>query len=375
MAGSKRARTDAWGDGATEALCAIEVEAIRSAAACANHSAPTTVRELLRRRRAGESAGTAGAARLTTACPELDAVLGGGLPTGAVVEIVGESNCGKTQLCLQLLLSSQWAPQRGGLGGRSLYIHTEHDGPLRRLRELAEFHADKGFVEPDACDRIFVEKCGESAPALLGVLVRARALLRRFERTEAPVRLLIVDSIANLFRDFGEARNAAANNDSDGHVRRVAIDRSRMLYQIARTLRQYAAEFGVCVVVTNHVVDRIAESGSHEAQRAAGGRPLASSGREVLPSLGLPWAQCIQGRYFVGRTLRRLDARRFDTSGVVRRIEVLRSPPVPRPPRASPVNACAYVINKLGVWGLPSHIAEESEGALGQHVTSAAQGT
>ena len=37
-------------------------------------------------------------------------------------------------------------------------------------------------------------------------------------------------------------------------------------------------------------------------------------------------------------------------------------------------NACAYVINKLGVWGLPSHIAEESEGALGQHVTSAAQG-
>ncbi len=51
--------------------------------------------------------------RLTTGCPLLDATLQGGLRTGHLHEIVGESNCGKTQLCLQLLLTCQWNPSHG----------------------------------------------------------------------------------------------------------------------------------------------------------------------------------------------------------------------------------------------------------------------
>ena len=53
------------------------------------------------------------ARRLTTGCPLLDETLQGGLRTGCIHEIVGESNCGKTQLCLQLLLTSQWKKENG----------------------------------------------------------------------------------------------------------------------------------------------------------------------------------------------------------------------------------------------------------------------
>ncbi|GFY80688.1 homolog of X-ray repair cross complementing 3 [Actinidia rufa] len=41
--------------------------------------------------------------KLTAGCPVLDRLLGGGVPCSSVTELVSESGCGKTQLCLQLL--------------------------------------------------------------------------------------------------------------------------------------------------------------------------------------------------------------------------------------------------------------------------------
>lgn len=54
--------------------------------------------------------------RLSVGCPLLDELLRGGLPTGGIVELSGESGAGKTQLALQLCLSVQLPVQHGGLG-------------------------------------------------------------------------------------------------------------------------------------------------------------------------------------------------------------------------------------------------------------------
>ncbi|GMH16640.1 hypothetical protein Nepgr_018481 [Nepenthes gracilis] len=52
--------------------------------------------------------------KCTLDCPVLDRFLFGGIPCNTVTEIVAESGCGKTQLCLQLLLSSQLPTSLGG---------------------------------------------------------------------------------------------------------------------------------------------------------------------------------------------------------------------------------------------------------------------
>lgn len=45
--------------------------------------------------------------RLTTGCRELDKILGGGIETGSLTEISGESSTGKTQLCHTLAVTCQ----------------------------------------------------------------------------------------------------------------------------------------------------------------------------------------------------------------------------------------------------------------------------
>lgn len=66
---------------------------------------------------------------------------------GELTEFVGESTAGKTQLCLQLLLTLQ--SQFSG-GATALYIHTEGHYPGRRLQDLAVARRDAlaTFQEP-----------------------------------------------------------------------------------------------------------------------------------------------------------------------------------------------------------------------------------
>ncbi len=109
--------------------------------------------------------------KLSTGCPNLDAVLNGGLPCGSLTEVAGgkfhasasgclahllslppltarrppashsrpagEAAASKTQLCLQLLLTAQLPREYGGLGGSAVYVHTEGEPALKRLHQLA----------------------------------------------------------------------------------------------------------------------------------------------------------------------------------------------------------------------------------------------
>ena len=87
--------------------------------------------------------------KCTCGCPELDALLRGGVPCGAITELCGEHSCSgaahllvlfpsrkrgvaggtgeaaaaKTQLCLQLLLCAQLPVDQGGLDGSALCAH------------------------------------------------------------------------------------------------------------------------------------------------------------------------------------------------------------------------------------------------------------
>ncbi|XP_020231987.1 DNA repair protein XRCC3 homolog [Cajanus cajan] len=261
--------------------------------------------------------------KCTMGCPALDRFLAGGVPCDSVTEFVGESGCGKTQLCLQLALSAQLPPSRGGLSASAIFIHTEFPFPLRRLRHLSRaFRASNPTLPcPDPCDRVFV-RAVHSAEELLHAIPTIEAFLLHSRSRWRPVRIIVIDSIAALFRsDFD-------NTGSD--LRR----RSSLFFRISGGLRRLARGFGLAVVVTNQVVDFIGEG---EVRVGNLGNGLYSSGRRVCPALGLAWAHCVNSRVFLSR----------DENEPVktRRMSIVFAPHLPH-------SSCEYVIKGDGVFGL-----------------------
>ena len=108
---------------------------------------------------------------LTRGCAS---ILRGGLPSGSLTELAGESTVGKTQLCLQLLLTAQLPLSDGGLAGRSLYIHTEGKPQLGRLAAIA---AARFQQLHSPCDNVLVANASAGPEQLCDALQQAR--LRR----------------------------------------------------------------------------------------------------------------------------------------------------------------------------------------------------
>ncbi|XP_042474260.1 DNA repair protein RAD51 homolog 2-like isoform X3 [Zingiber officinale] len=66
----------------------------------------------------------------------LDRALRGGIPFGALTELVGPSGIGKTQFCLKLALLAALPSSYGGLNGRVIYMDTESKFHSTRLIEI-----------------------------------------------------------------------------------------------------------------------------------------------------------------------------------------------------------------------------------------------
>jgi DNA-repair protein XRCC3 len=87
----------------------------------------------------------------------------------------------------------------------------------------------------------------------------------------------------------------------------------------------------VAVVVVNHVVD-CSEEGTLPVtlvalEQATGGRALRTSGRRVMPALGLLWAHCVTTRLFLSRATPAGALSVGDM--VVRRMRVVFAPHLP----------------------------------------------
>ncbi|XP_077238313.1 homolog of X-ray repair cross complementing 3 (XRCC3) [Tasmannia lanceolata] len=264
--------------------------------------------------------------KCTLGCPILDRFLDGGIPCNSVTEISGESSSGKTQLCLQLLLCAQLPISQGGLASSSLYIHSEFPFPFRRLRQLSLSFLSQS---DDPCDRIFVHPV-QSADELLSLLDRIEIFLSN-PPSSLPVKLIVIDSIAALFRS--EFDNSPAD------LKR----RSSLFFRIAGKLKSQANRFGIAVVITNQVVDLV-ESDGVSGLRIGNFGCLYSSGRRVCPALGVSWANCVNSRLFLSR---RDEIVNGDSGGggTRRKLQVVFAPHLPE-------SSCEFVIVREGVFGV-----------------------
>lgn len=250
------------------------------------------------------------AAKLSLGCPLLNRLLSGGLPAASVTEIAGESASGKTQLCLQLALLAPLSP----LSSSCLFLHSDLPFPLRRLRLLAP------KSHTDLLDNVLVAAV-HSPSDLLSLLSRAQHHLSHPSHSphRLPIRLILLDSIASLFRADFDA--------SPADLKR----RSVLFFKISAKLKELAYMHQCVVVVTNQVMDVV--------EGETGNTVAWSSGRRVSPALGLAWANCVNTRLFLTREV--------DGAGgsAKRRMKVAFAPHLPE-------RACEFVIRRDGVFGV-----------------------
>ncbi|XP_056402931.1 DNA repair protein XRCC3 isoform X2 [Hyla sarda] len=149
--------------------------------------------------------------KLSLGCSLLNNFLRGGIPIIGITELAGESSAGKTQIALQLCLSVQYSAEYGGLGAGAVYICTEDSFPSKRLQQLIKFqHKLRTDVPADVIrsihfgDSIYIEHMADIDTLTDCITKKLPILFRR-----SPVRLIVIDSIAALFRCEFTAKDAA----------------------------------------------------------------------------------------------------------------------------------------------------------------------
>ncbi|MCJ1415412.1 hypothetical protein MMC32_001744 [Xylographa parallela] len=199
---------------------------------------------------------------ISTLDDDLDAALGGGIPTGYITEITGESGAGKTQLLLTLLLSAQLPPPHG-LSRPTLYISTEHALPTTRLTQLLRTHPLLApLPSPPSLSRILTLQTPDLESQDHILHYQLPVALARHQPA-----LLVIDSIAANYRAETSSRTPTPSTHPAALAQRAAD-----LVRLGQLLRALARQHDCAVVVANQVGDRfapVALSPSHTPRHLA----------------------------------------------------------------------------------------------------------
>ncbi|HDD46476.1 MAG TPA: DNA repair and recombination protein RadA [Candidatus Aenigmarchaeota archaeon] len=172
--------------------------------------------------------------RITTGSKNLDALLGGGVETQAIIEAHGAFGSSKTQLAHQLAVNVQLPEEKNGLNGKAIFIDTENTFRPERIRQMAEA-LDLDWKK--TLNNIFVARAYNSDHQIL-LVEKADKIIR-----ENNVRLLIIDSLTSTFRSDYTGRGSLA-------------DRQQKLNRHLHKLQKLADMYNLAVYVTNQVMSR-----------------------------------------------------------------------------------------------------------------------
>ncbi|XP_044128120.1 DNA repair protein XRCC3 [Bufo gargarizans] len=262
--------------------------------------------------------------KLSLGCSILNHFLRGGVPIVGITELAGESSAGKTQIALQLCLSVQYPAEYGGLGAGAVYICTEDAFPSKRLQQLIKSqHKLRSDVPLDITrsirfgDRIYIEHAADIDMLTDCITKKLPILLRRGQ-----IRLIVIDSIAALFRCEFAAKDAAL--------------KAKHLQSLGAKLHHLSTSFSTPVFCINQVTDTMKEADSVPSH-------LGLQAKKVQPALGISWSNQLLIRLMVSRT--QMMAPPPHTGGVLRTMEVIFAPHIPP-------STCYYTVDLEGVKGI-----------------------
>jgi DNA repair protein RadA len=169
--------------------------------------------------------------RCSTGSNNLNELLGGGLETQAMTELIGEYGVGKTQISLTLCVMVQLPVEQGGLNGNAVYIDTEGTFIPERVFQIAE---SLGLDPHETLGNIFLARAYNSSHQCL-----LTDHLFKF-CPENNVKLVVVDSMIGHFRGEYVGRENLS-------------ERQQKLNSQLHKLLRLTEAYNLAVVITNQV--------------------------------------------------------------------------------------------------------------------------
>ncbi|XP_042298582.1 DNA repair protein RAD51 homolog 4 isoform X2 [Sceloporus undulatus] len=170
---------------------------------------------------------------LPTGIQSLDKLLDSGLYTGEITELVGAPASGKTQVCLRIAANTALS-----LKQEVLYIDAMGGFTASRLLQLLQCQTDDEEAQVEALQRVQVIRVFE-AYKMLDVLQDFRSsLAQQAVSGSGMAKVLVVDSVSAVIYPLLGSRQP---------------DGMALMMHLALELKTLAKDFGMAVVLTNHV--------------------------------------------------------------------------------------------------------------------------
>ncbi len=169
--------------------------------------------------------------RCTTGSPDLNRILGGGIETRAITELIGEFGSGKTQICFTLSVLAQQPIEQGGFASKVCVIDTEGTFLPERIKQIAEA---RGLDSTTVLQNVLVARAYNSEHQT--ILIKNLPQIVQ----EQNVKLVIVDSMIGHFRGEFIGRGTLS-------------DRQQKIGSCLAALLRVAEAFNLSVVLTNQV--------------------------------------------------------------------------------------------------------------------------
>ena len=171
---------------------------------------------------------------ITTGSKNLDTLFGGkGIETRAMTEVYGGFGSGKTQCAFTLAVNVQLPKEKGGIGGKAVYIDTEGTFRPERIKQIAE---KRGAIPDKVLKNILVARAFNSDHQIL-LLDKIGEMIKNGE----PIKMIIIDSLTAHFRAEFAGRGQLA-------------DRQQKLNRYLHNLMRVAEQHNLAVFVTNQVM-------------------------------------------------------------------------------------------------------------------------
>lgn len=190
----------------------------------------------------------------STGSRALDRLLGGGIETKAVTEFFGSFGSGKSQVCHTLSVLCNLEYEKGGMNGGAIYIDTEGTFRAQRLAEIARA---RGIDEEFVLDRVLFSRAYD-VQHLMSIVKEMGEQIRKNS-----VRLIVIDSVINLFR-------------SEYIGRETLAERQQKLNALMHRLHNVAEVYNVAIIITNQL-QSVPNMLFGDPNRPAGGHVLAHS--------------------------------------------------------------------------------------------------
>ena len=174
--------------------------------------------------------------RISTGSKALDALIGGGIESGAVTEFYGAYGSGKTAIAHQLAVNTQLPVESGGANGLVVWVDTEGTFRPERVKEIAEHIGLDPLV-------ILRNIRGVRAFNSDHQMILAEKIEDLINKDGLNIKLVVVDSLMSHFRSEFIGRGSLA-------------DRQQKLNKHMHVLLKLCQNYNISVYITNQVMSK-----------------------------------------------------------------------------------------------------------------------